>query len=444
MGGRTACAHVRLLHDDGNTHTVLFLKDGFISTRLVRGKKAHQMRLFDKMMGCLSISGSTHGNSRKIVVVSSFVGALDHSAGSDELGYGVTAGGALRAGLKRRNYQIVDTAELVDTSARTKLAFVHETYRVLSQIPMDDVDAVLVFHSFHQFPAEIRRIMCERKLPSMPIVGFTHGSHLDETDLWRTDHFPGMEVADVGNLACLDRVLVVSHYFRDLLTQRSRAFGSSISDRLASRMVVTGLCVDPSLIDPQRQAFRETKAGNPITVVFNHSATQAKAPERCFEVMRRIMAVAPVRLLVTRAFHPGAPGYRELQLLRTAYGARVVEGGTLSLPAYYQQLWLSDIQISCALHESFGVATLEAMYTGNCCLVPDRQSYPELTGGVGLYSDDLELETTLLRMIADPDARANIAHQQQTRSLQFLPDSMVDRVAAALEDVIAARPAMAG
>jgi hypothetical protein len=48
------------------------------------------------------------------------------------------------------------------------------------------------------------------------------------------------------------------------------------------------------------------------------------------------------------------------------------------------KLWAvpCDIQVSTALHESFGVATLEAMFAGNACLLPRHAVYPELCGSI--------------------------------------------------------------
>jgi hypothetical protein len=66
--------------------------------------------------------------------------------------------------------------------------------------------------------------------------------------------------------------------------------------------------------------------------------------------------------------------------LKQRFPGRVYIGGTLSLDAYFRLLWQTDIQVSTARHESFGVSTVEAMYTGNCCLLPNNARYPEITG----------------------------------------------------------------
>jgi hypothetical protein len=77
----------------------------------------------------------------------------------------------------------------------------------------------------------------------------------------------------------------------------------------------------------------------------------------------------------------------------------------MSLAEYYATLWASSIQVSTARHESLGIATLEAMYMNNCCLLPNRQSYPEITGGLGLYTSDDELLQMLKTYICDDASR---------------------------------------
>ena len=52
----------------------------------------------------------------------------------------------------------------------------------------------------------------------------------------------------------------------------------------------------------------------------------------------------------------------------------------MALDDYYRALWMSDLQVSTASHESLGVSTLEAMYTENCCILPRVGSYPEICG----------------------------------------------------------------
>ena len=374
---------------------------------------------------------------RRVLLLPSYSRPRGDSEASDEIGYGLTAGRVFEDSLARAGYAVTAITAGLGSFER-RIDYIHACYARLAHMPLDEYDAVLLFHAFHQFPAELRRVLCLRGHSDMPLIGFTHGSHLDPTDEFRERLYPGMMLADFGNLMCLDRILVVSEFFRSELERRVRALVPSAAAEFARRTVVCGLALDQERIDLYRSARPAERAG--ATIVFNHSPTPAKAPDAAFRLVGRVMeADDGLRMLVTRSFRPGDPGHSTLASLRGRFGDRIQLGGTMSLPDYYAALWRTDLQISTAIHESFGVATLEAMYTGNCCLLPDRQSYPELTGGLGLYRNEEELEAMLVRMIGDPAARASLARRQQTRSHAFLPEHMRRRVAETLESVLGER-----
>ena len=60
-------------------------------------------------------------------------------------------------------------------------------------------------------------------------------------------------------------------------------------------------------------------------------------------------------------------------------GERLVHYGyAASLAEYARLLWESDLVVSTALHEFFGVSILEAIYCGCRPVLPRRLSYPEL------------------------------------------------------------------
>ena len=152
--------------------------------------------------------------------------------------------------------------------------------------------------------------------------------------------------------------------------------------------------------------------------------------------MEQILAQHDVRLVVTRRFDAECPGREQLQHLQACYGERVTIGKTMSLADYYQALWQSHIQVSTALHESLGISTLEAMYTHNSCILPDRQSYPEITDNTNLYRSEQELLEMLNRYIQDQQACGQMAEIMHQRSLKYVPDNVVKRISQVIESVI--------
>ncbi|MBD3402935.1 DUF3524 domain-containing protein [candidate division GN15 bacterium] len=118
--------------------------------------------------------------------------------------------------------------------------------------------------------------------------------------------------------------------------------------------------------------------------------------------------------------------YREVpaafDVLRSEFGERILRWGHQpSRQAYEQALVESDLVVSTAVHEFFGIAVLEAAQAGVIPIVPNRLSYPEVIGAEPfLYEgsvdgladrleariasinagDDLSEERTLARQIA--------------------------------------------
>ena len=86
-------------------------------------------------------------------------------------------------------------------------------------------------------------------------------------------------------------------------------------------------------------------------------------------------------------------------------GKRLVHYGyAASLAEYGRLLWESDLVVSTALHEFFGVSILEAIYCGCRPVLPRRLSYPELIPAemhsACLYNDFAGLMTLLARRVA--------------------------------------------
>jgi glycosyltransferase involved in cell wall biosynthesis len=103
----------------------------------------------------------------------------------------------------------------------------------------------------------------------------------------------------------------------------------------------------------------------------------------------------------------------------------------MSADDYFRALWRSHLQVSTASHESLGVSTLEAMYCGCCCVLPDVGSYREITGGTGVHPET-DIADHLHAMAADPAAREDVAKRQRLASEYYAPERIADRVVAAI------------
>jgi glycosyltransferase involved in cell wall biosynthesis len=357
---------------------------------------------------------------------------------SDAIGYGITASSAIRDGLAARGLDVVrprlDLPPTGPGGPDQRLSWILANYRgVLRELVEDPPDVIFCFHVFSVFPVEIRRMLLDLGL-SIPIVGYTHGSHWDPTDTFRTETYPGMEVLDLANLHVLDRVLLVSEYMRTTLRATIGAFNTPLAEQIDAHAAVVGL---PLAVD-RMDACRSDRRFSRPTVVFNHAPVSSKNPELFARVMARVLPHHDVAVLITRDFAPWQPGGEAIAELAARFPEQVVLGRDMPLDEYFQALWAADLQVSTATHESLGVSTLEAMYTGNCCVLPRVGSYPEICDGHPdvLYEPGEEpLEERLRWFLEHPEHRRAVASELQRMADRFHPRAVVEKIAAAVRDV---------
>ncbi len=359
------------------------------------------------------------------------VGSVGGAPSSDAIGYGITASTAIRTGLVAAGFDVLrpEIAATRDNDKRVaRLRWLLSSYDgVLDVVSTSAPDVIFCFHAFSTFPVEIRRMLLDLGL-DVPLVGYTHGSHWDPTDTFRFQAYPRMEMLDLANLHSLDRIFLVSDYLRATLRRTISAFNAPLAESLDARCEVVGLPLDVRRID----ACRTDERWAPTTVVFNHAPVASKNPELFVRVMRRILPRYDAQVLFTRRFSPAQAGGLAVASLASDFPAQVVLGNDMPLSDYYKALWMADLQVSTATHESLGVSTLEAMHTGNCCILPRLGSYPEITGenpDVLYELGEGELEERLTYFLDHPERRQAVAAELQRAAARYTPDVVVRRIA---------------
>jgi glycosyltransferase involved in cell wall biosynthesis len=94
-------------------------------------------------------------------------------------------------------------------------------------------------------------------------------------------------------------------------------------------------------------------------------------------------------------------------------GKRVVHFGYAEADTYARLLWKSDVTVSTAHHEFFGISILEAIYSNTFPILPERLSYPELLPPefhhTCLYSDFQGLVDRLRKALVDVQETRRLA-----------------------------------
>jgi glycosyltransferase involved in cell wall biosynthesis len=358
---------------------------------------------------------------------------------SMSIGYGITSSGSLRDGLQECGFELTrplaDVSPFVDGSRESRLRWVVRGYeRIVQSVRNMPPDLIFFFHSFNTFPVEVRRALQELSL-HIPMVGYTHGSHWDKTDLVRLSRYPGLEYLDLANLLTLDRVLFDSNYILRTVAQNVSEHSRTAAESIEAKARVVGLPVATRFIDSCRTTNRFSRR----TVVYNHSPVASKNPAEFIEVIGKVMARYEVDVLFTRSFKgEQVNGSVELRELRRQFDDRVILGDDLNLKDYFRALWMADIQVSTAQHESFGIATLEAMYTENCCLLPTRGSYPEICSGNSeiLYKSIDDLERRLSYFIERPEEARRVGGALRNEARRYSERVVIPLVVDVLDEML--------
>lgn len=374
--------------------------------------------------------------SLRMLFFPGFVSPNQDYKASDAIGYGITAVDAILAELPRHGVQVQcvepDVPHGLEDIERRRLAWILAGYQSLLRIPPEEYDAVFIFHAFQQFPQEVRRIFADLGIAA-PVIGYTHGSHWDPTDEFRFIHYPGMEVTDLANLLALDRVCVVSNYFRDTLLRNVAQWNPEVAHQLEAKLSVVGLPINTAAIN---RAHTDERFPQPA-IVFNHSMVPCKDPGLFLDAAERALATHDCQVFITRDVK-GTEVEKRVTGLQQRFPHRVHVGSTLDLEVYFRLLWMADIQVSTARHETFGISTVEAMYTETCCLLPDRASYPEITDNCrdALYGTPEELFSKLDHYLRDAEDRRRLARDLRQRALHHTPAQVVPRLAAVVEEAV--------
>jgi len=371
----------------------------------------------------------------RIAFLRNFTLKKGDSMATDMIGYGVTVPGAIIEEMRKRGVDVIDVVPQEEDvePTRAKLGWIYDSYRqVVDLLMREEVDSIFIFHIFHHFPSELRRIICDMKSKTR-LVGYTHGSHWDPSDTFRFIFYPNLQLLDLANLYSLDTIFLVSEYFRGILRTEIAKLNQEVAEEIYEKIRVVGLPINTGLID----RYKTAKKSDKLTVVFNHNLISSKDPIMFASVMSRLLKTYDLRVIFTRSYCEDPEISAALKKFKVDHPDNVSFIEKPGADPYYPILWQSHIQVSTASHETLGVATLESMYTDTCCILPNHCSYPEITGYYGdcLYPyNGQALYDKLKQVIEDEPARSRIARDLKKRVEKYSPENVTGRILQSLQE----------
>ncbi len=145
-------------------------------------------------------------------------------------------------------------------------------------------------------------------------------------------------------------------------------------DEVRAKSQILHLGVDLTRHDSERVAG---DGGSPI-ILWNQRWEYDKAPATFFDALYTLAGEGlEFRVILAGENFRNIP--EEFEEARQRLGDRIIHYGWEDDPAAYSRLlWQADIVLSTAIHEFFGVATVEAMYCDCYPILPNHLAYPEL------------------------------------------------------------------
>lgn len=148
---------------------------------------------------------------------------------------------------------------------------------------------------------------------------------------------------------------------------------------LSNRFEVLSVGVDLGWVEAVSR--RPTSPRSRPQILWPHRWDADKRPDVFLRALQRLAGTGLEFSLVLAGDLGGAVGVRDEIVAHL--GESVVAVGPFETEQYRTHLLTSDLVVSCADHEFFGIAVVEALAGGCFGVLPDRLSYPEIVGGVG-------------------------------------------------------------
>jgi glycosyltransferase involved in cell wall biosynthesis len=248
--------------------------------------------------------------------------------------------------------------------------------RALNDLPRPD----LLFVSDYLNLAEMNALLAPSR-QGIPTLLYFHENQLTYPlqDHERRDFHFGL--THLYSILAADRTLFNSHYHRDQFLDALEVLLKLVPDITTGPAMET--CRSRSSVLPlgvgmpaQPKTFLPTT--RPPRILWNHRWEYDKRPEAFLEGLQYLVdhhCDFQVLILGQRFQHE----HPVLQSMRELLGPRLEDAGYQKERSHYHALLAdSDIVVSTAIHEYFGLGALEALRAGAFPVLPNDLAYPEL------------------------------------------------------------------
>ncbi len=227
-------------------------------------------------------------------------------------------------------------------------------------------------------------------------------------------------VTNLTTAMASDRLAFNSEYNRSTFLDGVRGIVKKIpdmtiedpADRIYEKSIILPPLMDFNEFD--RTSVNPLPEGPPV-ILWNHRWEHDKDPETFFRTLFELDGQGvDFRLIVAGKSFRSRPDI--FAAARESLAHRIVHFGyARSRKEYIRLLMRSDLVVSTANHEFFGIAVIEAVRAGCRPLLPARLSYPELFPEEFLYKTDIDLPEALIASLSKGRLSKEKAHELTDR-----------------------------
>lgn len=212
-----------------------------------------------------------------------------------------------------------------------------------------------------------------RPRPDLPVVTYMHETQL----LYPTTNGAPDADATLRNFEswrASDEVWFNSSFHRSAVVDALPIWAAAQPEPLPIDRIIERFDVVPVGVEPP-VGERAPSDGSPI-ILWPHRWEPDKAPEVFQRALSKLIGAGIDFRLVLAGEDPGAAPARAAVV--SEHAERILAVGPFERDEYESLLHVADIVVSCAEHEFFGIAVVEALMAGCTPVLPDALSYPEL------------------------------------------------------------------
>ena len=285
-------------------------------------------------------------------------------------------------GWRAQSKHRISTVDGSDTGWRRSLVTAPSLFAAEIENRAGNIDALIA-----STPIDLATVfgLLDRSTPRPPTLLYMHESQIGYPLGPKGGQAYRAIVADWASIMSADRVAVASHFHADLLLTELPVFIEGLIKGGGAKLKATlkNIQVLPVGIEESRTSTA-FQSGD-LKVLWNHRWAHDKRPDEFVHAMRKLASEG----LDFEIFALGdveRSGMKAHSRLKAHLGERLAICGPRSRKEYLDALQRSDIVVSTAHHDFFGISVSEAIAAGARPVLPKRLAYPELVP-TELHSD---------------------------------------------------------